>query len=151
MLWKHFGVGAEVKLQPARQNYLTFQQQTAGQYGDILQSRVTFYDFDGIYQPISTKKVALQLVGGVGGANVKFYEQLSSSSTVLGNSNQSQFFGSSNHFQIHGGVGVPIYVTDHFFVKPEFDIHFVNNFSQFGRNVVTSEMVWVGYSFGDRQ
>jgi hypothetical protein len=69
---------------------------------------------------------------------------------VLGNSNQTQFFGSSNHFQIHAGIGGQIYVTDHIFVRPQFDIHYVNNFSQYGRNLVTSEMVWIGYSFGDR-
>jgi hypothetical protein len=151
MLWKHFGVGGEVKIEPARQDYLTFQQQSSGTFGDVLQSRVTFYDFDGIYQPYSAKKVALQLAGGIGGANVKFYEHLSSSSSVLGNSNQTQFFGSSNHFQVHGGIGVQLYLTDHIFIRPQFDVHLVHNFSQYGRDLVPSEMVWIGYSFGDRQ
>jgi hypothetical protein len=151
MLWKHFGIGGEVSLQPARQDYLTFQQQSLGTFGDKLQDRVTLWDINGIFQPVSTKRAALQLVGGIGGANVKFYEQLTSSSAVLGNSNQSQFFGSANHFQVHGGVGVQLYVTDHIFVRPQFDVHYVNNFSQFGRNLVTQEMVWLGYSFGDRQ
>ena len=27
MLWNHFGVGGDVKVQPAKENYLTFQQQ----------------------------------------------------------------------------------------------------------------------------
>jgi hypothetical protein len=150
MLWKHLGIGGEVKVEPARQDYLVFQQQAAGQFGDVLQSRVTFFDINGIYQPVSTKRAALQLVGGLGAANVKFYEHLSSSSSVLGNSNQTQFFGSSNHFQLHGGLGVQIYLTDHVFIRPQFDVHFVRNFSQYGRNLVTSEMLWLGYSFGDR-
>lgn len=150
MLWNHFGVGGDVTVQPAKENYLVFSQQnnSAGIPGDILQSRVTFYDINGIYQPISSKKALLQLIGGIGGANVKFYENLTSSSTVLGNSNQSQYAGSSNHFQVHGGVGVQIYLTDHVFIRPQFDVHFVNNFSQFGRNLVTQEMVWIGYSLG---
>jgi len=150
MLWKKVGIGGEVNFQPARQDYLTFQQASAATYGDILQNRVTFYDFNGILQPIATKKVSLQLQGGIGGANVKFYEKLTSSSAVLGNSNQTQFFGSSNHFQVHAGVGVQLYVTDHLFVRPQFDIHYVPNFTQYGRNLVTAESVWVGYSFGDR-
>jgi hypothetical protein len=150
MLWKHFGIGMEAKIQPARKDYLIFQQQAAGQFGDKLQDRVTLYDFNGIFQPISTKRAAVQLAGGIGGANVKFYENLSSSSSVLGNSNQTQFFGSSNHFQVHGGIGVQLYLTDHIFLRPQFDVHYVNNFSQYGRNLVTSEMVWIGYSFGDR-
>jgi len=61
---------------------------------------------------------------------------------------QSQYAGSSNHFSVHGGVGVQIYVTDHVFIRPQFDVHYVTNFSQFGRNIVTSEMVWIGYSLG---
>ena len=150
MLWKRFGVGGTVKFEPAKQDYLVFQQPGAGVVGDKLQTRVTFYDFDGIFQPISTKKAALQLVGGIGGANIKFYENQSQSSAILGNSQYTQLFGSSNHFQLHGGVGVQIYLTDHVFVRPQFDLHYVHNFTQFGRNAVTSEMLWLGYSFGDR-
>lgn len=150
MLWKHFGVGAEAKFQPARKDYLVFQQQSTGGFGDVLQNRVTLFDFNGILQPVATKKAALQFQGGIGGANVKFYEHLSSNSSVLGNSNQTQFFGSSNHFQVHGGVGAQFYLTDHIFIRPQFDVHYVHNFSQYGRNLVTSEMVWIGYSIGDR-
>jgi len=148
VLWSHFGLGGDVTVQPAKQNYLVFQQASAGQVGDILQSRVTFYEFNGIFQPVSSKKALLQIVGGIGGANVKFYEQLSSSSSVLGNAQQTQYAGSANHFQVHAGVGVQIYVTDHVFIRPQFDIHYVPNFSQFGRNIVTQEMVWIGYSLG---
>jgi len=150
MLWNHFGLGGDVQVQPARQNYLTFQQANSatGTAGDVLQSRVTFYEFNGIFQPVSSKKAQLQLLGGIGGANVKFYEQFSQNNSVLGNSVQSQYAGSSNHFQVHGGVGVQVYLTDHVFIRPQFDVHYVTNFSQFGRNLVTSEMVWIGYSLG---
>jgi hypothetical protein len=150
MLWKHIGIGVDVAIQPAKQNYLTFQQESSTQYGDVLQSRVTFYDFDGIYKPYSSKKVDVQIKGGIGGANVKFYENLSSSSTVLGNSNQNEYAGSANHFQVHGALAVQIYLSDHFFIRPEGGLHYVNNFSQFGSNVVPYGMVWVGYSIGDR-
>lgn len=150
MLWKNFGVGGEVKFEPTKQDYLVFQQQGVGVVGDKLQTRVTFYDFNGIFQPVNTKRAAVQLSGGIGGANVKFYESQSSSSSVLGNQNYTQFFGSANHFQVHGGGGVQIYLTDHVFIRPQFDLHYVHNFSQYGRNLVTSEMIWLGYSFGDR-
>jgi len=151
MLWKHFGIGADVAFQPAKKDYLVFQQAGAGQFGDILQERTTFYDINGIYQPISEKKVAVQLIGGIGGANVKFYEKVSQSSSVLGNSQYTQLFGSSNHFQVHGGIGVQIYLTEHVFIRPQFDLRYVTNFNQFKRNMVPSAMVWLGYSFGDRQ
>jgi hypothetical protein len=150
MLWKHFGVGAEVNFQTGKQNYLeiTPQINSIGQAGETIQTRTTFYDFNGIYQPVKVKRAAVQLVGGIGGANVKFYDNVSSNSALFGNQNFSQYFQSSNHFQVHGGAGVQIYLTDHVFVRPQFDVHWVNNFVQFGRNVVTQETVWLGYSFG---
>jgi len=152
MLWKKFGVGAEVAFQPAKQNYvdLTASAASAGLNTLSLQSRVTLYDFDGIFEPVSTKKVALKLKGGIGGANIKFYENGSASNSVIGNQNYTQFYGSSNHFNVHGGVGVQIYLTDHIFIRPEFDIHYVPNLTQFGSNVILQGMAWIGYSWGDR-
>ncbi len=150
MLWKNFGVGMEASFQPGKQDYLVVSTPSAGQFGEKLQTRVTFYDFNGIFQPISTKRAALQLVGGIGGANIKFYDNVSSNSSILGNANSSQFFGSSNHFQLHAGVGVQLYATEHVFIRPQFDLHYVHNFEQFKRNSVPAFMVWLGYSFGDR-
>jgi hypothetical protein len=151
MAWKHFGVGAEVEFQPKRQDYLTFSQQSATTIGDVLQDRVTLYDFHGVLRPVTSKKAELQLLGGIGGANVKFYEKQTSSSAILGNSNQTFFAGSSNHFQVHGGIGAQFYVSGNFYVRPQFDVHWVNNFTQFGRDTVLGFTVWVGYSLGDRQ
>jgi hypothetical protein len=152
MLWKHFGVGAEVSIQPGKQNYLALNPLNAAAQGltaDEVQSRVTFYDFNGIYQPVKSKKAALDISGGVGGANIKLYENQAASTSLLGSQSQSQFIGSHNHFQVHAGVGVQIYLTDHFFIRPQFDIHYVTNLTeQFGSKLVTQEMVWVGYSFG---
>jgi hypothetical protein len=110
---------------------------------------MTLFDFNGIYEPVNNKKVTLKLEGGIGVANLKFYES-GSSSSVLGSQSQSEYFGSANHFQVHGGVGVQIYVSGNFFIRPEFDVHYVRNLTQFGSNIVTAEMVWVGYSWGDR-
>jgi hypothetical protein len=151
MLWKHFGVGADVSFQPTKKDFIVFQQGGAGQFGDILQERTTFYDFNGIFQPFSSKNVAAQLIGGIGGANVKFYEKVTSNSSVLGNSQYTQLFGSSNHFTVHGGFAVQAFVKGNLFIKPEVDIRYVTNFGQFKRNMVPGFMVWLGYSFGDRQ
>ncbi len=51
MLYKKLGVGAEFNVQPAQKNY------------GPLQDRQMFYDFNAIYQPISTKRVALRVEG----------------------------------------------------------------------------------------
>jgi len=151
MLWKKFGIGGEVALQPGKQNFVNLNGSAAASGLNTLaiQSRMTLYDFNGIFQPVNTKKVALKIEGGVGGANLKFYEA-GSSSSVLGNQNSSQYIQSANHFNVHGGVGVEIFVTDHVFIRPQFDIHYIPNLTQFGSNLVLSGMVWVGYSFGDR-
>lgn len=148
MLWKHFGVGAQATFQPGKQDYVTYPAALvqAGAYN--LQSRTTFFSFDGIAQPVRTEKVALQLLGGIGGANIKFYANSTSSNALTGNQSYSQYFGSSNHFQVHGGVGVNVFVKGSLFIRPQFDIHRVFNLTQFGRSVVTEESVWVGYNWG---
>jgi hypothetical protein len=155
MLWKHFGVGMEAVLQPGKQTYASIpaEAQTLNTYAQAaypLQTRVTFYDFNGIYQPVSTKRASLQLVGGVGGANFKSYIGTSSSS-LLGSTSSSSYLSSANHFNVHAGVGVQIYLTDHIYIRPQFDVHYVPNFVQFGSNLVKQEMVWIGYTIGDRQ
>jgi hypothetical protein len=151
MLWKKFGVGAEVAFQPAKETYLNLNASAAanGLNSLAVTSRMTLFDVNGIYQPVNTKKVALKLEGGIGGANLKFYEA-GSSSSVLGSQSSSQYISSANHFQVHGGLGVQIYVTDHIFIRPQFDVHYVRNLTEFGSSIVTSETVWLGYSWGDR-
>ena len=150
MAWKHFGIGAEVSFQPGKQTYANFPANPlTGQTASSMQSRITLFDFNGVYQPVRTKKVAFQLVGGVGGANLQFYYAGLTGSAV-GASNYSQYFGSDNHFQVHGGVGVQFYLTDHVFLRPQFDIHYVPNLTEFGSNLITSETVWLGYTFGSQ-
>ncbi|MGD0497092.1 MAG: hypothetical protein ABSC23_01515 [Bryobacteraceae bacterium] len=147
ILWKKFGIGGEANFQTGKQSYADL----SATQGFLLKSRVTFYDFDGIYQPVNQPKTTVQILGGVGGVNTKFYEGLASGSLLGNSANGNYAISSSNHFQVHGGVGVQLYVSGNFFIRPQFDIHYVPNFIQFGSNLVTSESVWVGYTLGDRQ
>jgi len=42
-------------------------------------------------------------------------------------------------------------VTDHIFIRPQFDYHYSPNLNQeFNSNSVIGGMVWLGYSWGDR-
>jgi len=154
MLWKHLGFGGDVTLQPNKPDYVTLPTLTVSPgvtQSTVVKSRTTFYTFDGIYQPIARKRVSLQLKGGIGAATVRFYVAQSSGGSVLGNSNYTQYLQSATHFQVHAGVGVPLFLTDHLFVRPELDLHYVPNFTDhFGRDTVPAAMVWLGYSFGDR-
>jgi hypothetical protein len=152
MLWKHFGIDGEVNFEPGKKDFVTIQQQAAGPgqigFTEKLQSRVTFYDINAVLQPVATKHASLKIDGGIGAANIKFYDASSSTSGLLGSQNYTQYFGSSNHFQAHLGAGVQLYVKEHIFIRPQFDVHFVHNLNQFGRNTVIRYSVWLGYTFG---
>lgn len=138
MATKRYGFGAEVAFQPAKSDY-------AG-----LNFRQTFYDVNGIFAPINEKKVLVQLMGGLGGAKTSFsYTQNCAGIAVC--STQSQPVLNTNHFQLHVGAGVQLFVTDHVFIRPQFDLHYIPHFTdQFGSNLAPSATVWLGYSFGDR-
>ncbi len=158
MLWKHFGVGAEVNLQPGKQTYYTCPAACLallnGQFGGGLsafteESRTTFYDFNGIFVPVKTKKASVQLSGGIGGMNFKTYENFTAAGTAISSSqSSSQYAGSLNKFQVHGGVGVQIYLTDHVFLRPQFDVHYTHDFTPYGRSTPITAEVWLGYSLG---
>lgn len=140
MLHKKFGVGAEYVATPAKADY-----QSPVQY------RQHFWDFNAIYAPISEKKVTLQLMGGIGESQTGVSESVTS--CAVGNSfcsTQPVTAPAANHFQVHAGVGVQIFLTDHIYIRPQFDLHYVPNFVEFGSSIVPGGMVWVGYSFGDR-
>ncbi len=153
MLWKSFGVGMEATMQPGKPTYASIPAESvsgvATQTAYTFQSRTTFYDFNGIYQPVNTKKATLQLIGGFGGANTKFYDNQSTTG-LLGSSSYSSYLSSTNHLNLHAGVGVQIYINDHMYVRPQFDMHYVPNLEQFGSNIVMQGMVWIGYTIGDR-
>jgi len=158
MLWEHFGVGMEASFS-GKPTYAAIPAET-GVVGGIQESqqalsfldRTTFYDFNGIYQPVNHSRMTLQLIGGFGGANIKFYANQSASGSVLGSSSSSSsYLSSANHVNVHGGVGLQLYITDHLFLRPQFDIHYVPNLIQFGHPYVTQEMVWIGYTIGDRK
>jgi len=146
ILWKNFGIGGEVSFQPARTQFINIPGFGALNY------RQTFYDINGIYEPVHSKRASLQLQGGIGAARTGLSINQNS---CVGSAcvNQTQPVVNSNHFQIHAGVGVSLFVTEHIFIRPQFDIHYVPNFTTqpgFGSDLVTAGMVWVGYNFGSR-
>jgi hypothetical protein len=137
MFRPHFGINSEYSFRFAQANYLP---------SEGLKVRPSFYDFNAVYQPTSgDKRIVPVLEGGIGGAKLSFY--LSQSAGTL--FNQSQFLVSSNHFQVHGAVGVKLYVNSDIFIKPQFDIRWVSNLTdQYGRNTVPEFTISVGYTFG---
>jgi Outer membrane protein beta-barrel domain len=138
----HLGIGGEYTFRFAQMTY--FSQEG-------LNARPTFYDFNAIWHPSTNSRIVPEIQGGLGGADIKFY--VTGQSCVTNNSckTQSQFLQSSNHFQLHFGVGVRLYVRGNLYVRPQFDIHWVHNLTdEFGRNWVPEYGAAVGYTFGAR-
>jgi Outer membrane protein beta-barrel domain len=149
MFNKHLGFGGEATIQPAKQNYSTVYDSTGTAYP--LESRQIFYDVNAIYAPVNEKKVMVRLEGGIGGARTSFSVTSSSCVGTAVCQNQTQPFGTASHFQVHAGAGVDLFVTEHLFIRPQFDLHYVPNFTnQYGSTVAPGAMVWVGYSLGDK-
>ena len=137
MIKPHLGINGEYAFRFAQANYLPVEG---------LNVRPNFYDFNAVYQPTSgDKRIVPVLEGGIGGAKLSFYVSQQAGSIF----NQSQFLVSSNHFQVHGAVGVKFYVKSDIFIKPQFDFHWVPNLTdQYGRNTVPEYTISIGYTFG---
>lgn len=137
MVSKHLGIEGQWTFQPTRPGY-----------GPLIY-RQMFYDFGGVFAPISNKHYIVQLTAGIGGARTSFGFNSSSCVGVAVCTTEVEPVGNSSHFQEHLGAGVEIFLTDHIFLRPEFDYHHVGGFkSQFGSDNVLQGMVWIGYNFG---
>jgi opacity protein-like surface antigen len=132
MISKNYGVGGEVSFLPSK-----------GNYGPFL-FRQTFYDFNGILEPFhQSKRVVPKFMGGIGGAKTGFSVTGCVGTAVLCSNST---VGSSNHFQLHAGAGVEILLTEHLFIRPQFDFRYIPGFTdQFGSNLVYGGMFWLGF------
>lgn len=142
-MWKkHLGFGGEYSW---RLSQGAFAPQEDVTY------RPAFYDFNVIWHPIDVARVVPEIQGGIGGVNTKFYETESGClSGAIACSTLSEYFASSNHFQIHFSGGVRFYVKGGLYIRPQVDVHWVNNFVEFGSDWVPEYTVAIGYTFGSR-
>lgn len=137
VMFGHFGVGAESSFR--------FSQ---GAYAG-LQYRPMFYDFNGVWQPtFHSKRVVPEIQAGLGGVNLGFYYPSTYCDQFVGCSTSNQYLESSHHFQVHFGGGVKFYTVGGLYVEPKVDVHWVNDFYQFGSNWVPEYTAAIGYTFG---
>jgi len=142
MISPHLGVNGEYAFRFAQASYLPMGG---------LNARPAFYDFNAIFEPLPAKRVVPVLEGGIGGAKVSLYFNQQFCATTSICTNQSAFFASSNHFQVHGAFGVKLYITSNVFIKPQFDAHWVHHFTQdYGRDFVPRYTISIGYTLGER-
>jgi hypothetical protein len=141
MILPHLGFNGEDTFRFAQSNYLP----AVG-----INARPSFYDFNAVYQPTAgDSRIVPVIEGGIGGAKISFYVNQSSCVSASVCTNYSQEFASTNHFQVHGAVGVKLYIKSDMFIKPQIDFHYVPNLNQqYGRNIVPVYTVAIGYTFG---
>jgi len=133
MITPSLGVGGQVCFRFAQGDY-----SNAGY-------RPVFYDFNGIWAPtLGTESLMLEFQGGLGGVNMRFYGVEEWYDYYSGT--YTNYAGSMNHFQLHAGLGVRVYITDTIFLRPTVDYHWVRNFTEFERNSVLRFGVAIGLS-----
>ncbi len=98
-----------------------------------------FYDFNAIYvsKPIR-RRFAIELLGGAGVQNTRFYVQACKGSAC---------YGTTNHFMVDFGGGIKYYVWRHFFLRPEGRYFLVRNNTEFSSDHAVRYGASIGYTF----
>jgi hypothetical protein len=84
-------------------------------------------DFNALYQPHITKKVGLDLFGGIGISAVRFYYPFATSCSYFSGCIN---YNSTDNFMQDAGAGIRYYAWHHFFVRPEIHYYHIDNNSQ---------------------
>jgi len=112
-------------------------------YGGYQPYRPVFYAFNAIWAPQLTKSITAEVLGGIGGEDIRFY----------GYENCTAFGGcttytSSTHFMGDFGGGIRAYIWHSAFLRPEVRLYLINNNVEFSSSRVVRYGVTLGYSFG---
>lgn len=107
--------------------------------------RPILFDFNGDYQPRITKRVGLDLLGGIGWQTTRFYGfQYTTSCLDFGSC-----YTSNNHFLVDAGAGLRYYAYGNFFIRPEVHFyHILNNTDVFTNGNVIRVGASLGYTIG---
>jgi hypothetical protein len=135
------GFGAEYSGRAAQDTYAP---------NEGLNYRPIFYDFNAVWHPIAHGRIMPEFQGGLGGADLKFYETETGCITTNVCQTLNQYIASSNHFQLHFSGGVRFYVNSIIYVQPQIDAHWVRNFQEFGSDWAPQYGATVGFTFGGR-
>jgi hypothetical protein len=132
LLKHHFGLEGDISWRANQNNYAGNQP-----YRPIL------WSINAIWAPRISKNVVGELLGGIGGEDLRFYGILNCTYFV-GCTNYS----SSNHFLGDFGGGVRLYVWHSVFVRPEARLYLINNNHEFSSGTLFKAGATLGYSFG---
>jgi len=118
-----------------------------GQYGGTggQPYRPILYDFNADFQPRISKKVGLDLLGGIGWQSTRYYGYSNTTSCIY----FYACYQSSNHFLVDVGGGLRYYFFGHAFIRPEVHYyHILNNTVDFTSGNVVRVGASIGYTIG---
>jgi len=107
--------------------------------------RPVFYSFNAIWAPRLSKNFTAEVLGGIGGEDIRFY----------GTANFNPFSGytnyvSSNHFMGDVGGGLRAYFWHNAFIRPEVRLYLIHNNIEFSSGYAARYGATLGYSFGGK-
>ena len=130
LFYHNLGFGSEIYWKANQGNYA----------GDsTLPFRPIFFDFNAVYSPKLARHAYLELSGGIGALDTRFY-----CSTC---NNGSTNFVSDKHFMGDFGAGIKLYPKGGFFIRPEAKLYLVNNNQYFSSPRATRYGLSIGYTF----
>jgi hypothetical protein len=139
-------VGVEGEYVPARHrfglNLESSWRYHRGDYYGYETYRPFFTDANALYQSKITKKVGLDLIGGIGVASNRFY--LLGPCGIPGCVN----YTSSNHFMEDLAFGIRYPFLHHLFVRPEVHYYHIHSNQGFNSDNVFRGAVSIGYRWG---
>jgi hypothetical protein len=108
--------------------------------------RPIFTDVNVLFQPRLSKKMGLDLLGGIGISDTRFYfPDITNCGSAL-----STCYTSNMHFMEHLGIGLHYYVwhrLPHVFVRPEAHFYHIQDNQGFNSNDVLRVDAMIGYTF----
>lgn len=118
-----------------------------GIYNNYQKFRPVFYDVNAVFAPRLAKRVRADLMGGIGGETILFYNPYGSCGFPSGCSTHLD----SNHFLFHLSADIRYTVWKRLFIRPEAHLYrIVNNTADFHSDNVLRLGASVGYTFGNQ-
>jgi opacity protein-like surface antigen len=130
-LQNHFGFNAEFAFRDHQ-----------GLYNNYQRFRPIFYDVNGMYTHHVSGRASLDLLGGVGGETLLFYNQFGS--CIAG---ACRVTLSSDHFLLHAGAGIRYRFWRNAFIRPEAHYYRIIDNTEFSSANILRLGASIGYSF----
>jgi hypothetical protein len=116
-----------------------------GEYRGAQPYRPMFFDFNAIYAPKVATRTYMEMLAGIGSASTRYYQPFQTCDFYT-----CKNFVTINHFMGHFGVGLKMYPTRNFFVRPEAHLYLIHDNQEFSSGRAVRYGLSIGYTFGGR-